>query len=368
MDLALLRPLYAAPMNAEVVTVHIDTSREDRDADKRLEISWRDLRRTLEQQGADEPSLAALDAEAGASPHIFGPHGESLFAADGQVLGSFMLSRPPAHNQGSIGPVVDPLETVLDFDHQLAYVVVALDREGGDIDAYPAGAFDPESQRTYDGTTLHLTRVGAGGPSMASYHRRSVNAWTSNAAGVAREVVQAAEEVKAALVFVGGDPKAIPLLHEQLAAAGLEAEVVGVPGGRGGRDALASLRKAVDEALVEASMDSHTKMMDAYSDALGEGRAVHGIPAVSEALANGAVETLLLAADREADPMKWAANSDPRLIASAREGLGSAADDAFEAKAGLLMLRAATATDATFSELLPGTQADDGCAAILRYS
>lgn len=369
MDLGLLRPLYAAPVNAEVVTVHMDTSRADRDAEKRLEIAWRDLRRTLEEQGADEPSLAALDAEADASPHIFGPHGESLFAADGQVLGTFVLSRPPGHNQGVVGPVVDPLETVLDFDHQLAYVVVALDREGGDIDAYPAGAFDPESQRTYDGTSLHLTRVGAGGPSMASYHRRSVNAWTSNAAGVAREVVEAAENVKAALIFVGGDPKAVPLLHEQLAAHGMvEAEVVGVPGGRGGRDALAALRKAVDEALVEASLDSHRKMMAAYSDALGEGRAVHGIPAVSEALANGAVETLLLAADRDADPMKWASAADPRLIASAREGLGAAADDAFEAKAGLLMLRAATATDAAFSELLPGTHADDGCAAILRYS
>lgn len=368
MDLGLLRPLYHAPADSEVVTVHVDTSREDQDADKRLELTWRDLRRMLEEQGADEPSLAALDTEVGASPHIVGPQGESLFAADGQVLGAFSLSRPPARNQGVVGPLVDPLETVLDLDHQLGHVVVALDRAGGDVTAYPAGAFDPESHRTYDGTTLHLTRVGAGGVSMASYHRRTVNAWTENAAGVAREVAEAAREVDAAVVFVGGDPKAVPLLREHLAELGLRAEVVEVAGGRGGGDAEKALRKSVDEALVGASLESHRSVMQAYSDALGEGRAVHGIPAVSAAFADGAVDTLLLSADRAADPLKWGSTDDPRLITSAREGLAAAADGAFEAKAGPLLLRAATATDAKFSELLPGTHADDGCAAILRFN
>lgn len=368
MELALLRPLYAAPPDAEVITVHVDTTRQDRDADKRLELTWRDMRRTLAGQGAEESSLAAIDAEVGATPHVFGPQGESLFAADGEVLGVFSLSRPPQNNQGSVGPVVDPMETVLDLDHQLAYVMVALDRSGGDISAYPAGAFDPESHRTYDGTTLHLTQVGAGGPSMASYHRRSVNAWTSNAAGVAREVAEAAAQVGAAVVFVGGDHQAVPLLREQLAALRVDADVIEVHGGRGGTDAEKRLRESVDEGLAEASLADHRRVMAEYSDALGEGRAVHGIPAVTEAFANGAVKTLLLSADRENDPMKWASADDPRLIAGSRQGLGAAADSAFEAKAGLLMLRAATATDASFSELLPGTEAHDGCAAILRYT
>ncbi|WP_034262461.1 Vms1/Ankzf1 family peptidyl-tRNA hydrolase [Actinospica robiniae] len=367
MELALLRPLYTAPPNAEVVTVHVDTSRQDQDADKRLELTWRDLRRMLEGQGADEPSLAALDPEVGSSPHIAGPQGESLFAAGGRVLGAFSLSQPPAQSQAMVGPVVDPLETVLDLDHQMAHIVVALDRSGGDITAYPAGAFDPDSHRTYDGTTLHLNRVGAGGPSMASYHRRSVNAWESNAAGVAREVAEAAAEVGAAVVFVAGDPKALPLFHEQLAALNVDADAVEVAGGRGGKSAENAMRASVDQALAEASLASHRKVMAEYSDALGEGRAVHGIPAVSQALTEGAVETLLLSADRAADPMKWATTQDQRMIATSREGLGEAADGAFEAKAGPLMLRAATAGDASFSELLPGTKADDGCAAILRY-
>jgi hypothetical protein len=96
--------------------------------------------------------------------------------------------------------------------------------------------------------------------------------------------------------------------------------LVEVSGGRGGRHAEESLREAVDEALADASMASHRKVTDAYGGALGEGRAVHGIPAVTEAFASGAVETLLLSADRAEDPMKWASPDDPRLSASAPRG------------------------------------------------
>lgn len=367
MELALLRPLYDSAAE-QFISVHLDTSRLDQDSDKRLELTWQALRRDLEGQGVEEATLAALDGEVGASPHIVGPQGESLFAADGRVLGTFALSEPPPVSRAVVAPVVDPLETVLDLDHQLPYAVVALDRAGGDIEAYPAGAYDPATRRTYDGTSLHLTRVRAGGPSMGSYHRRSVNAWTDNAAGVAQETAEAANSVDAAVVFLGGDPKAVPLLREQLAALNLDAEIVEVAGGRAREDALATLREAVDEALAEQSRTEHEKVMTAYQDALGQGLAVHGIPAVTAALAQGNVERLLLAADRPADLELWAARNDERLVGSAPDELGSHADSAFQADAGLLMLRAATATGAEFSEMLPDLTADDGCAAILRFA
>ncbi|MGK4585941.1 Vms1/Ankzf1 family peptidyl-tRNA hydrolase [Kitasatospora sp. HPMI-4] len=365
MDLGLLRPLFEVA--SPVVSVHLDTSRTDQDSDKRLEVTWRDLRRDLEHHGVDDSTLRTLDDAAGGSPHLVGPQGESLFVSDGKLLAAFTLSEPPARNRVVTGPLADPLETVLDLDHQLPYVMVALDREGGDIDAYPAGAFDPVTSRTYDGSTLHITRVRAGGPSMASYHRRTRNVWTDNAAGVAAEIAEAVEAVGARLIFVGGDPKALGVLREQLAPHRLEAELVDVPGGRAGGDALTALRQAVDQALADASRRSHEQAMNGYREALGQGRAVHGIPAVSEAFANSSVHTLLLTADRGADPLKWGTHVDPRLVASAREALGEHTADAFEAPAAQLLLNAATMTGAAFSELLPDVHADDGCAAVLRY-
>jgi hypothetical protein len=366
MELDLLRPLYET--ESPVASVHLDTSRIDQDADKRLEVTWRDLRRELASQGVDEATLGALDGAVGGSPHIVGPQGESLFAADGRLLGAFTLSAPPAANRAVLAAVADPLETVIDLDHQLPYVMVALDREGGDIDAYPAGAFDPSTSRTYDGSTLHVSRVRGGGPSMASYHRRSVNVWTENAAGVAAEIAEAVKAVDARVVFVGGDPKALGVLREQLVPHRIDALVEDVSGGRGRDDAPAALRAAVDEQLAAASRRSHEAAMEAYQEAIGRELAVHGIPAVSEAFARGNVRTLLLGADRAADPLKWGTRSDPKLVGSSPAALGEHEPAAFEAPAPALLLRAAVLTDATFSELLPGNAADDACAAVLRFA
>ena len=76
MELDLLRRLDNGT-SAPVVSVHLDTSREDEDADKRLEPTWCDLRRDLSTQGVDEATLDAVEAEVGSSPHIVGPQGES---------------------------------------------------------------------------------------------------------------------------------------------------------------------------------------------------------------------------------------------------------------------------------------------------
>lgn len=42
MDLQFLRDLYG--LDGPVVSVHLDTSREDQDADRRVETEWRRLR------------------------------------------------------------------------------------------------------------------------------------------------------------------------------------------------------------------------------------------------------------------------------------------------------------------------------------
>ncbi|GAB2745923.1 hypothetical protein GCM10027174_19740 [Salinifilum aidingensis] len=126
------------------------------------------------------------------------------------------MAEPPRGNSAAHLPVADPLALAIDRDHQLAHVVVAVDRKGADIDAYPAAASAPSFQRTFNGSTLHITRVRAGAVSHAQYHRRSVNLWTENPAQVAEDVREAAAEVEAAVVLIAGDPKAIGLLREHL--------------------------------------------------------------------------------------------------------------------------------------------------------
>lgn len=65
----------------------------------------------------------------------------------------------------------------------------------------------------------------------------------------------------------------------------------------GGEDVLAALHTAVYEALDAASARAHAAAVAEYESALAQNQAVHGIPAVSTALAEGRVATLLLAAE-----------------------------------------------------------------------
>ncbi|MET8212542.1 Vms1/Ankzf1 family peptidyl-tRNA hydrolase [Streptomyces sp. NPDC005373] len=365
MELSFLRPLYE--VTGPVVSVHLDTSRENQDSDKQIELVWRQLRRELEEHDADGPTLDAIEAAVGGSPEVVGPQGESLFAAEGRLLAVHTLAAPPVRNRAVVGPVADAVVTALDRDRQLPHVVVAVDRQGGEIDGYPVGVLDASRSRSFNGSTLHITRVKAGGPSKASYHRRTENLWDRNTAGVAEEIASAVDAVDAAVVFVGGDDKATAALRDQPALQGLGVDVVEIAGGRGGDDALASLRRSVDAALGAASERTHADAYAKYVAAAGAGTGVSSIPAVSEALAEGRVETLLLSADRSGDPDKWSSSKEPLVVASSADALGSGADASFEMSAAALLLRAATLSDADFTEIPSGRDVADGCAAVLRY-
>ncbi|MFF8902303.1 hypothetical protein ACF082_33045 [Streptomyces lydicus] len=175
--------------------------------------------------------------------------------ASGRLLGAFTLVEPPAADSAQVLPVPDPLGVAIDRDHQLPHVVVAVDREGADVEAYPAAAHEPASRRTFNGSTLHISRVRAGAEAMGSYHRRTVNLWTEN-------TEQAADDVRAAVVLVAGDPKAVGLLREHLVARQSDAEVVYVEGGRTDDSAREALRASVDAAMHEVMASRHRAVLE----------------------------------------------------------------------------------------------------------
>ncbi|KAF4408398.1 MULTISPECIES: Vms1/Ankzf1 family peptidyl-tRNA hydrolase [Streptomyces] len=364
MDLGFLQTLYEG--DAPVVSVHLDTTRTTHDADKQIELRRRAARRSLGEQGADEETLRVLDDVIGGVAEVPGPQGEALFASAGKLLGAFTLAEPPAADSARLLPVPDPLGLAIDRDHQLPHVVVAVDREGADVEAYPAAAHEPSFQRTFNGSTLHISRVKAGAEAKASFHRRSVNLWTENTGQAAADVRQAAADVDAAVILVAGDPKAVGLLREHLTAQPPAGELVYIEGGRTDASAREGLRESVDAAVREAMTARHRSVLNILEAELAGGRGLQGIPAVKEALAEGKVETLLLAADRSADPELYGSRRDPRVVGTDPAALG---DDptVFSAPAAPLLLRSAVAGGAAFTEILPPARATDGVAALLRY-
>jgi len=224
----------------------------------------------------------------------------------------------------------------------------------------------PRAQILTGTGSLHVTRVRGGAEAHASYHRRTVNLWSENAAQAAADVRAAIEEVGAQVVLVAGDPKAVGLLREHLDDRSLPGTVVYVEGGRADDTALAALRDSVEDAVSAASDASHRAALDELEGRLAGGLALQGLPAVKEALAQGRVETLFLAADRSADPQLYSTRTNPLDLATDPAALG---DDptAFQAPAGELLIRAAALSGAEFTEILPPARYEDGVAALLRF-
>jgi hypothetical protein len=366
MDLRFLEPLYRAA--GPVATVYLDTTRTSENAAHEIGLRWRALRERLADLGADEATLAALDGAAGGAKGVPGPQGEALFAAGGRLLAAYTLSRPPQADRAAWLPVPDPLDLVADLDDGVPYVVVAADREGADVAAYPAHG-GPVEERQYNGATLHISKVASGGWRHKHYQRRAEEVWSENAAHTAKEIEEAVAAVDAGVVFVGGDERAIGKLREHLSTRTGELVVELASGGRGGSDAMADLRSAVDDGLRETAVALRSgTVLDFTEDLNREGRAVQGVDATAEALRSGQVERLLLAAGGgDAEPTLWASATDPLEVARERTSLTEPAE-AFEAPAGALLLRAAQATGASFTRLDGRGDAQDGVGAVLRFT
>ena len=109
MDTTVLADLFAHP--GPFATVYLDSTSADAQAAQALDLRWKNLRRDLTEQGADEATLDAIEAA------VSGDHagGDTLcvVGAGGEVLFKRHLPEPPKADIGwwsplpRIGPLLD---------------------------------------------------------------------------------------------------------------------------------------------------------------------------------------------------------------------------------------------------------------------
>ncbi|MFV2196473.1 hypothetical protein [Nocardiopsis sp. LOL_012] len=375
MDLGFLRPLYES--DAPVASVHLDTSRESRDADKKIELRWRHLRATLDALGADQATLNALEtAIAEHNSRSFGTHGQALFASQGELISAHTLTEPPDQDRATWLPVPDALPVAIDRGRHLPYVVVALDRVNAHITAYPAYPTEgPASEQDLTGASLRgLDVTSRGGPgNLGGYNGRfpgkhvAQELWRENTAKVAHHVREAVADVDADVVFVGGDDEAIAYLRDNLGERRTELPIVVLPGGRGGTDAEERLHQAAAEALHQFVTSGQESVAADFRSKLAHEQAVAGTEPTLPMLSEARVRTLLMGAERGTEPHLWGSRTEPVLVAAQRTDLDHP-EAAFRAPASALMLRSAVMTDSDFTELLEDGEPTTDTGAILRFA
>ena len=233
------------------------------------------------------------------------------------------------------------------------YVEILIDRTGADVTTVPGGA-RPSALRRVDGPDDEIERNAPGGWSQPRFRRRAEDSWRHNAAAVADVAIEELHRAGTELLLLGGDVRAVQLLHERLPA---RVVVKPIPGGRhpdGSRPARTNAitnqrRSYVDEAAGVA-------LAELDSERGPRGRAVEGVTNTIAALAAGRVRTLLVGDDRSDDRTAW---FGPEILCVDESTVTGAGGDT-TLRPGRLVdvaIRAAVLTDAEIRVLSPGQAA-----------
>jgi len=346
MDLRFLRELYELP--PPFASVYLATERDTEDAKEAVAVRWRHAADELAAAGAGRDTIAAIEEIAlrpgGAPP------GTVIFAADAQVVYSEALPVPPHDTAATWGPLPDALPFLLARAEPVPHVKILVDRTGADIVARG------DRQATFDvrGRGWPIKKVREGGWSEQRYQRSAVETWRENAKQVAEVVREAADEVQAELIIIGGDVRSRELLLERLGEPLENRAVVAEHGARGAESR--QWEAEVRRLLRRRPEDRKQARIDAFHAGSSRGTAVQGLGPVAEVLQDGRVDTLLVTGEPPGE-LSFGGPAD-------RLGLA----DAGRWRAGAVLVRAAVLTDAELEPIDPGRlDLHDQIGALLRF-
>jgi hypothetical protein len=373
MHLRFLKDLTAHP--GPFATVLLDASHDTEDAAAQDDLRWSAARGELADAGADEGTLAALDAALAADEPGRGRTGRALVAGGGEVLLDRLLPAPPDRPSTAWTPLPDLLPVLLALPEPVTAVVVRLDKYGGEILLSGADA-DAEQVDAVSGTHHQLHKVRGGGMANRRMQEKVEENWRRNVGALAERVEHHVTAHGAGLLLVAGELQSRRLLRDALSehAAGIAVDVESSGAGAGGEDG-AELTDALAGALLDAGTAARHAAIDQLQLALGrgDGLAVQGLADVLAALRAEQVETLLVDGSTTREQPVWFTGA-PAQVALDRADLESlGAQPQGPAAADAALVRAAAAQDAALVPLgggrtgLVGHDVRDGVAAVLRY-
>ncbi|AYY11854.1 hypothetical protein EF847_03095 [Actinobacteria bacterium YIM 96077] len=342
------------------LSVYLDVSRNETDADHQLDVRWRSAREQLHARGAPSDLLDAVGHRVLSAPAHGGNVARMIVAAEDDILVDDIVRRPRSDEVLTWGQLPDVTSWLTDRAMMRPVLVVLADREGADLELHETWPDRVDEQETVEGGTEHINKVQVGGWSHKRYLRRSELRWRRNAEHVAPEIEKrVAAGVR--LIVITGDVRAQKEIHDALSESTRELLVEIQAGGRHPGDSRESLDDAIDEAVQDVVLTDHLRIIRELEEEAGRaGAAAIGLDDVAAALIRGQVGTLLLAPTRAAS-RQLAPGDYPGLP------LPGSARDEDELRADLAVLCAAAMTGAD-AVMAPRSLSADGVAALLRWN
>ncbi|WP_405095858.1 Vms1/Ankzf1 family peptidyl-tRNA hydrolase [Micromonospora sp. NBC_01412] len=363
MQLSFLRPLYNRP--GPWCSVYLDASRDTEDARPALDLRWRALKGELLAQGADAPTVDAVERVVRGHDPMPGDYGIAVFAARGRAVLSEYLSAPPLRDLAAVSELPHTMPLLAQRGEQIAWVRVLADRTGADAVAVSAGGV-PRRAHITGREDFQLRRVKPGGWSQSRYQRAATEAWHHNAGDVAAATVELAEKVGADVLVVAGDVRATGMIAAQLPERWQDVVVRTDAGSRhGGADPT-----LMDDLTVQTIAEVADQRVTATLDRFGMQEDVGaGLDSVVWALQRNQVDTMLIVDDPSSTEELWIGprptdiSTDPGLLTA------MSVPDPHRVRADAALVRALVGTDAELTVLAPeeAPELTDGVGAVLRY-
>lgn len=371
MDLSRTRDIFERP--GPFATVYLEARQAEEDSAKQTELRWRDLRNQLNEAGADDKTLAALDDElgderAGSLTEV----GRVLVASSEGVLFDDAVEALGEHGDLAVWSPLPELGRFYRMQSgSVRTLLVIADQTGGDL--YQLTASFDEGAREIDEAhvrptaleTVHSPREG--GNAHKGRQRRHEQAAYENAEEVVKAIRTQASTHRPQVIVLAGEVQGRQVVRSQLPGelAEITQEI-----DAGSRAAGASERALEDELLRVAGQVA-TAEQSAVREQLREGKAhataVEGFEPVLEAARTGAVATLVLVAGAEV-PGELYVGSSPEQISTDPANLASMSETTPVARpAEQVLLRTVGALGGQVSVLGGGAELVDNVGALLRF-
>jgi hypothetical protein len=367
MHLSLLRPLAERP--GPWASIVLDATHETEDAVKAIELRWRAAREELAAQGADEPTLAALENTVLNHRPMPGRYWLAAFATRGEVALTLPIVATPRDHVAAFGPLPHAMPMIAGYGEQVAWLRIVVNRVGADFEGATLGG-SPRHGQISGHNDYPIHRAKAGGWSGARYQRAAQMTWQRNAQEIADAVGDMARSMAAEVLIIAGDPQARHLLIEHLPEWWQMRYIESDVGSRApGSDpeplddfTLQSIARLADQHI--ADVLERFQIQRAHNAA-----AEVGLPALVTALQRSQVKTALLINDLSSTARLWVGELPNEIAITEDEVRALGAANPQQVRADAALLRALAATDADLILVTPDEiDLGGGVGALLRYA
>lgn len=347
------------------VSVYFDDSHDTADAAAQLDARLRDIRKNLEDSGVDAAVIEAIDSHVRATHPPVGRSGRGVIASGTRIVLDQHLAVPPVSTVIRVSELPYILPVVEHGIPHTAYLLVAVDGTGGDIALYDDGR---SGVTTVDGSGYPVHKAhkaetsGYGGP-----QGHVEEAVRRNIREVAERVTTLCDETGADVVFITGEVAARAELLTELPERVADKAVQLQGGGRAAGTDPSEVAHEIADEFARRRQAVIAAAIDRFNAGHGAGLATEGLPAVTAALRDGSVDTLIIGDLGEATVV---ADHDQLLLsgpdAATVSGLGGSPDRVLPADEALPLLAVTCGASMVTADgrLSPA----DGVAAVLRYA